>query len=80
MNMLYGTVDVQGYSIKHNGVVIYRAGNCNLESTTVVPPSDPTALSIKTLTEYCKNTGKEYAEELGIEWLGVIIIHGVSDD
>jgi len=47
---------------------LYEAGNSPFESTTIVPMDR--GLTLATMRKYCEQTGREIAEEQGLEWLG----------
>lgn len=47
---------------------LYEAGNSPYDSTTIVPMDR--GLTIQTMRDYCETTGKEIAEEQGLEWIG----------
>jgi len=76
LDTLIGFYSPYGYRIvrtKHSpGHVaheeIYQAGNSPHDSIMVVPVER--GESIETLQAFCEQTGKEMAEELGLEWSG----------
>ena len=59
--MIEGYYNEYGYRIESDGEEIYQAGNCPLESTTIVDPRY--GLTLETIEEFCKQTCHEFAEE-----------------
>lgn len=76
--MIYlGFYNENGYIIcvEQNGNMrqVYRAGNNPLDSapSQSLPVDNRNALSLKTIQQYCEQTGRDMAEEDGGEWGGV---------
>jgi hypothetical protein len=67
---IIGYYNHYGYRIEdnENGKVLYEAGNNPLESTGVVERKD--GISIEMIKMYCEQSGRDIAEEKGVEWLG----------
>lgn len=67
---IIGYYNLDGYRIEDNldGEILYEAGNNPLESSSHVDRSD--GLPIKTIREYCEQTGREMSVELKAEFLG----------
>jgi len=68
---LIGYYHKYGYEIMDvdSSYAVYHAGNSPYDSAQVVDLSD--AVPITELKQFCKDTGKEIAEEQGAEFLGV---------
>ena len=70
MPKLIGYYNRDGYRIDEvDGRTLYEGGNNPLESSSVIDRAD--GLPLRTIRRFCRQTGREIAEERGAEFVGV---------
>jgi hypothetical protein len=72
MKKFVGYFNEYGYRIECNGEEIETAGNAEYDSTVILDPDDPDALSLTTIKGYCIDSGEEIAQEQGGKFLGAV--------